>query len=91
MVRVAIRSSPPPHRSFWDEQGDVGRGRQTQPQGPATVMEGGCCMGLVMTAMRIGLRWATTAISVLPQSVESTKKYLFIRTSKFQDVKKQNV
>lgn len=38
---------------------------------------GETCMGLVMTAKRIGLGGATAAISPMPQRAELTKQYLF--------------
>lgn len=60
MVRVAIRSCAP-HRPFWDMQG--GEGDRHSPGGPATVI-GGCVGLVIMTAIRIGLRLATAAISV---------------------------
>lgn len=74
MVRVAIRSCAPPplHRSLWDMRGDMGReGDRHSPRGRHSYWE--ACMGLVMTAMRTGLRRATAAISVMPRSLESTK------------------
>lgn len=46
--------------------------------------------GLVMTAMRIGLFFGLP-ISVLPESVESTKLYLFIRSSEVQAFNEYNV
>ena len=86
MVRVAIRSCAPPLPSI-DRSGTcreirAEREADTAPGPGHSYRE--VCMGLVMTAMRIGLRRATAAISVTPQSLESTKECLVIQTSEVQ-------
>lgn len=61
MVRVAIWSRAP-HRSFWGVQGDMGRGRQTQPQGLATVI--GECVWVLLW-----LLWGLGSVGLPLQSV----------------------